>query len=642
MQGESLQQSLIQTARNYADKVAIEWLGNRVNYRDLEAGAIRVAKHLVAAGSKKGDVVALMFDDRIKLVQAILGVFKSGSAFAPLSQAEPDKRLQSMMAEILPATIMVESEQYERALKIVSAAGLQANVTVFEEVDRGSDEKGENAGSNFNQLQEKGFVAGEPEDMIYLYFTSGSTGTPKAVAGQTKGLLHFINWEIDSFDIDDSFRISQLAAPTFDAYLRDIFVPLSVGATICIPDNREMVLDASHLIEWIEDSKVSLIHCVPSIFRALVKQPLKPEQFGALKYIIMSGEPIHPAEVERWLNVFDERVQLVSLYGATELTMAKFCYLIEKADKDRRIIPVGKPIVGTRAVILNEEGKLCDPGLVGEVYVRTPYRTLGYYRDPELTRKVFIQNVFSNNPSDLIYKTGDYGRLLPDGNFELLGRKDHQIKIRGLRVELGEIESALKRHAGVAESVVVLKGDNPDEQRLVSYVVATNDQQPSAAELRVHCRELLPAHMVPAVFLLLDSLPLTSNGKVDRKALPDPEDLRREDADNFVAPTTEVEKEIAEIWSEVLRVDNIGIHDSFFDLGGHSLRATQVVARLREAFQIELPLRTIFEKPSISELSAVITEIKEAGEKQSDMSILDYVENLSDDEITALLGQMEA
>lgn len=270
-----------------------------------------------------------------------------------------------------------------------------------------------------------------PEDPIYIYFTSGSTGQPKAVLGMNKSLVHFINWEIETLGIDHPWRVSQLTSPSFDASLRDFFVPLCSGGTVCIPQNRELILNSASLINWIESSKIDLIHCTPSLFRLFNVKSLTKEQFPNLKYVLLAGERIHPPELENWFITFGERIQLVNFYGPTETTMVKTFYFIKKADTKAPSISIGKPMKGSRVIILDERMNPCPEGMAGEIYIRTPYRTKGYYNDPELTGEKFLVNPFNNDPEDLIYKTEDQGRFLPDGNLEFLGRIDRQVKIRG-------------------------------------------------------------------------------------------------------------------------------------------------------------------------------------------------------------------
>ncbi len=448
----------------------------------------------------------------------------------------------------------------------------------------------------------------DPDAMRYIYYTSGSTGEPKGIAGRLAGLSHFIQWEIETFNIDVGWRISQFISPTFDAYFRDTLVPLCTGGTVCIPWESPAHLETNSLIDWIDDEKINLIHCVPSLLRAVLTGNLSAETFRSLKYILLSGEVLQVSDLRRWMEIFDNRVGLINLYGSTETTMVKFFHQVEKSDITRGFIPIGKPIKGAKALVLDDQQRVCPPGVAGEIYIRTPFRTLGYYKDDDATREAFVKNPFNNDPNDLIYRSGDLGLILNDGNFRFLGRKDNQVKIRGIRVELEEIENHLLNHPLVSTAVVLAREDTPGDMRLVAYVVAQQTPGLSSNELRGFLKQKLPDFMMPSAFVRLDALPLTANGKVDRKALPAPDQTQPNLDDDIIEPRTEVEENIATVWRDILRVEKLGIHDNFFDLGGHSLLATQVISRMRNLFQLDLPLRLLFERPTIEELSLTIEE----------------------------------
>jgi aryl carrier-like protein len=319
--------------------------------------------------------------------------------------------------------------------------------------------------------------------------------------------------------------------------------------------------------------------------------------------------------------------------------MAKFCYFIEAADRHRRSIPIGKPIAGAKAVILDDSGKVCDAGTVGEIHIRTPFLTLGYFNRPELTRQVFIPNPLSQNSTDIIYKTGDLGRVLADGNFELIGRIDHQVKIRGQRVELGEIEAVLKKHAAVVEAAAIVKESGPDDQRLVIYFVAAEGQPVSLTDLRLYLFDSLPEHMVPSVLMPLEAMPLTRTGKIDRNMLPEPDDSRPQLEQEYVAPRDSIEETLAAIWIAILRLQRVGVHDNFFQLGGHSLLATQVISRVREVFQMDVPLRRLFETPTIAGFKQAIEQHSEQAALDDD-HLMAMVEQMSENEVEAMLERL--
>jgi len=364
------------------------------------------------------------------------------------------------------------------------------------------------------------------------------------------------------------------------------------------------------------------------VFRAIVSEELNPTALSSLKYVLMAGEPLLPADVEKWMAVYGERAQLVNLYGPSETTMVKFCYFVKPADRQQRFISIGKPMEGARALVVDEKGEICPPGVVGEIYIRTPFRTLGYYNRPELTAEVFIQNPFSEIPGDLVYKTGDLARILEDGNFEFLGRKDSQVKIRGVRVELTEIENLLRGHPAVRNVAVVDREDATGNKFLCAYLVLCEDVEPHA--LRDYLSQSLPEYMTPASFVRMPALPLNANGKIDRRAL-----LAFSEASarqEFVAPRTPVEEALAGIWRQVLGVERVGVHDNFFESGGHSLLATQLFSRIRAELGIEAPLRTLFASPTIAQLAVALIHVQAEREDEEEMArMIEEIRRLSED-----------
>jgi len=449
-----------------------------------------------------------------------------------------------------------------------------------------------------------------PEDEIYIYFTSGTKGKPKAVLGKNISLAQFINWEIEEFNINVDIRCSQFITPAFDAFLRDVFVPLCVGGRLVIPEDMGVMADSEELMAWIDRNKINLIHCVPSIFRVFNTDTLTGEEFKTLRHILLSGERINPMELKNWYERFDERIELVNLYGATETTMIKTFYRIKKSDVNRERIPIGKPIRGARLIILDKYMKPCDEGIEGEIYIRTPYGTYGYYNSPELNDKVFIQNPFSDNPKDIIYKTGDLGKYLPDGNVDLLGRIDRQVKIRGIRIELEEIEDILLGHPLVKEGAAVKRTINGSEA-LVAYVTYSTkeeaDEELLTEGLKEYLLEKLPMGMIPNQIVSLKEIPKKANGKINYQALPNPMDSKER---RYIAPRNEIEEKLAGIWSEILEVEEIGIHDNFLQLGGNSLNIMALISKLHKEFNIKISFGEIFNNPTIITQSKIINKGK--------------------------------
>jgi amino acid adenylation domain-containing protein len=602
------------SAESFETKTAIEHLQLEVSYQELAERSNNLANFLLSCGASKGSIVVILIENPVEVITAILGVLKASCVFVPLDPGTPNKRLEALIAEISPGWFVIESTFFGRICSVVSAGAAKPGVICVDGGDISHswhDTVTYVSGYKDYSHTEEPAVDLDPNDMCYIYFTSGSTGRPKGIMGRLKGIDHFIRWEIKTLQIEPGTRVSHLTTPAFDASLRDIFVPLCSGGTICIPDERTDILDARKLINWIEGQKINLIHCVPSLFRLIVNENLNPEGFSALKYVLLAGEPLLPSDVTRWMDVYGERIQLVNLYGPSETTMTKLFYFVKSADKDRRAISIGKPMEGARALIVDARGKACPPGSVGEIYIRTPFRSLGYFNQPELTQKVFVSNPFSNDVNDLVYKTGDLGRLSDDGNFEFLGRRDQQVKVRGIRIELGEIEGLLQSHEFVKDAVVLDHEDASGNKYLCAYVVLSADVE--TAGLRAYLSKSLPEYMVPSTFIVMKILPRTLSGKVDRRSLPTPGKTRDMIKGPFVAARTPIEEVLAGIWSDVLGIDRVGIHDNFFELGGHSLLATQVISRVRAAFQVDVPLRSLFETPTVEAIAQNVEAALKAG-----------------------------
>src|ERR1700752_4088557 len=325
-----------------------------------------------------------------------------------------------------------------------------------------------------------------------------------------------------------------------------------------------------------------------------------------MKYVVLTGEPIYPADVKRWMELFGERIKLLNFYGTTETTISKFAYEIKPEDVERPSIPVGKPIKGSAMMVIDQFGQPCGVGDVGEIYIRTPYCSFGYHGDPELTKQVFVPNPFSDDPTDIVQKTGDYGRLLKSGDLEHLGRRDQKVQIRGVRIALGEIENLLRSHHAVADVSVIDRDDAGGNKFLVAYVTMVNGT--GSESLRQYLAEHLPETMLPSAFVKLSQLPRTLNGKIDRKALPSLESIQAEREVGDAMPRDPVEEIVAGIWSEVLKIPAIRRDDNFFNLGGHSLLVTHAILRVRETLKVELPIRSLFEAPTVADFSELIKQ----------------------------------
>jgi len=448
---------------------------------------------------------------------------------------------------------------------------------------------------------------------------------------------HFIRWEIKALGVGPGARISQLISPMFDAMMRDVFVALCSGGTVCLPPDEDLTLDSKALGKWIAHENINLVHMVPSIFRVMLNQLDSETQLDCLQYVLLSGEKLLPSDVQRWFEK-GGRAQLVNLYGPSETTMTKFAHFVTKADASSQVIPIGNPMDGSSALVLNHAGKVCMRGLIGEIYIRTPYRAHGYHLRPDLTAERFVPNPYGHDPEDLVYRTGDLGRLLDDNTFELIGRKDQQIKVRGIRVEPGEIESVLTSYEDISQAVVVSRHDHEGQVCLCAYLVSTESL--NMDRVRSHVASMLPDYLAPSIYIQLSSLPLLPNGKLNRQALPAPENLSVLSHRVYTEPRTATEKTIAAMWEEILRIDRVGVLDNFFELGGHSLLITQLMSRLRGVFPIEISLRSFYdlEKLTVENLAGLlISKERRQGEVEYIASTMNRISEFSELELEEVL-----
>jgi amino acid adenylation domain-containing protein len=596
MSTDILQYRLKEVFGRFKDRIALEWTDFFITYSELEKRAGLITDNLLAKGIKKEEFVGILSNNRIDLITAIVGIVRAGGVFVPLDTGYPENRIQVMIDTTDTRFIVCDLFNYNRFMdnEVVKSKGVE--LLRLSDFDRPREDRRITHDSiDFQFL---------PADKIYIYFTSGTTGIPKAIVGKNECLLHFINWEIETFNVNETFRFSQFTNPGFDVFLRDIFVPLCCGGTICIPETNEGYLSGQSIVRWIDGKNINLMHCVPSLFRVFNTDSLKTESFKSLKYILFAGEKVIPGELERWYKTFGDRIQLVNLYGPTETTLAKMFYLIQATDIERDIMPVGRHIKGSRTIVLDENMELCDKLALGEIYIRTPFRSHGYLNDPQLNAQKFVPNPFSSDPDDLLYATGDLGRLLPDGNVELLGRVDRQVKIRGIRVELDEVENIMMKYPLIKEAVVVKREISERNQFLFSFITINEiDSQGVIPALRDYLSKQLPENMIPSDIHIIEQFPRTLNGKINYdEVLEMAKNYRVE----YLAPRNDVEEKLAKIWSEILGFKKVGITNSFFELGGNSLGLMTLIAKIHREFDTKITLAQIFQSPTIEKQAELI------------------------------------
>jgi amino acid adenylation domain-containing protein len=584
-------------AERFPDRIAVSAGSGEITYRELNERSERLAQVIKSKGEVAWRVVGVYMEQSIDYVVAVLGILKAEAVFIPLDVRFPNARLSAILTKTDPSLIFTDTRragEFRDRLRKIDAGSIPV-VTVDETV-RFTD-----GAADRNKSDHVPGAANR--DHCYLMTTSGSTGEPKAILGSHRGLCHFVDWEIREFALHERTRVSFLSHVAFDVSLRDIFVPLLCGGALCIPD-EDTKRNPRVLYEWLATNKITLTHIVPTLFRLVTEavQTIGPtgEVLPSLEYVLIAGETLYGDDVINWQKVVGHRAELVNIYGPSETTLAKLFYRIPPGQHEpREVIPLGRPIPDTDVLVMSEGG-LCHVGEIGEIYIGTPYRSYGYYNDAALTRSVFVPNPRGESASDTLYRTGDLGKWLPDGNLQFVGRVDGQIKLHGQRVEIQEIEAALRQHEEIKQVAVTLDKGATDNQRLVAYVVAKTGRLLPVEPLRRFAADRLPEYMVPSLYVQLESLPLTHSGKVDRTALPEPPMTRPPMEQAFTSPSSSVEKTLVGVWRQVLGFDQIGVDDNFFDLGGTSILATRLAAMVQSELGTELPVVKVFQYPKIS------------------------------------------
>ncbi|BAY29619.1 amino acid adenylation domain-containing protein [Nostoc carneum NIES-2107] len=576
------------------------------SYRELGDRATTLAKTLVSNGLKSGDVVAVFGTKSFGLIASTIGILLSGGVLLTIDPQLPRYRQELMLQAAKAKYLIYIDGEYPEVSEL-----WQSLVLIC--VDSQSGEV-INLSVDGSQVVELPQI--QADDAAYIFFTSGTTGIPKGVLGCHKGLAHFLTWQRQTFNIGPQDRVAQLTALSFDVVLRDIFLPLTSGATLCLPEPGDN-LDPTRILRYLEQEQISVMHTVPSLAQSWLVNVPDNVFLQNLRWLFFAGEPLKQTLVQQWRKAFPASGEIVNLYGPTETTLAK-CYYRIPDEPTSGVQPIGLPLPQTQALVFTPYNQLCGIGELGEIVIRTPFRSKGYINATAENQARFVQNPFNNDEQDWLYYTGDRGRYRPDGLLEILGRQDHQIKLRGIRIEPGEIESVLTQYPDVFQAVVIAREDIPGDKRLVAYITA-RDTAPSISDVRRFLSTKLPQYMIPSAFVLLDTLPLTPNGKVDRRALKAPELSRQEPEATFVAPRNQLERQLVQIWQQVLGVESIGIRDNFFELGGHSLLAVKLFWQIEQTLGKHLPLASLFQSATIEGLAQIISpEENQKQEKSSD------------------------
>jgi amino acid adenylation domain-containing protein len=558
--------------------IALTFENESLTYAELNSRANQLAHRLRKLGVGPESMVGICMERSVEMVVGLLGIIKAGAAYVPLDPEYPEQRLAYMMDDAQLSVLLTQ----QRWLDEVPVQCL----TIALDAESFSAESAENPAEHSSG-----------EQLAYCIYTSGSTGQPKGALNTHAGICNRLLWMQDTYGLSEHDRVLQKTSFSFDVSVWEFFWPLLTGARLVLarPGAHR---DNAELVRLVQQQQITTMHFVPSMLQVFLETE-GVEQCESLQRVICSGEALSYELQQR----FYERLgpaELHNLYGPTEAAVDVSWWACER-DSETGVVPIGRAISNTQLYILDRHLQPVPVGVHGELYIGGVQLARGYWRRPELTAEKFVPHPFSAQ-GERLYRTGDLTCWQADGNIRYLGRLDQQVKIKGFRIELGEIETALSLHEAVRECVVMAREDLPGDKQLTAYVVAQPEQSPNVSELRSYLKQKLPEYMIPASFVLLSELPLTQNGKLDRRALPAPHNVRPKLANAYVAPETAVEKNLARIWSEVLHLDRVGVHDSFFALGGDSIRSIEVRSRAEQS-GIRLSLQQLFQYQTISELS---------------------------------------
>ena len=589
---QPIHEAIEEQAGRTPDRIALEFDDEVLTYHGLNEEANKLARFLRRKGVGVETLAGVCMQRGLETIVALFGVLKSGGAFVPLDPEYPDERLAYMTRDAGLKVMLAQSEHLEKLRRIEAEV-----ICVDERRSEIQKESGEDFASEAT-----------PDSLAYVIYTSGSTGQPKGAMNSHQGIANRLRWMQDAYRIGEEDLMAQKTPYTFDDSVVECFWPLMEGARLVItrPGGHR---DSAYLASFIEERRITTIHFVPAMMRVFLDE-MDEGACGTLRRVISSGEAL-PAEMASEF-MSKSAAELHNLYGPAEAAVDVTYWDCERRDEPRSI-PIGRPIANLRIHLVDRNLHPVPAGVAGELCVGGVGVGRGYLSRADLTAAKFIPDPFGKDEGRRLYRTGDLARYSFDGTIEYIGRTDYQVKIRGVRIELGEIEIALMEHEAVKEAVVVAREDESEGTRLVAYITPVAETAPSQSELRRHLRMKLPESMAPSIFVTLDRMPVSSNGKIDRKSLPEPGRSRPELETAAISARTPIEELLASIWSQVLRVDQVGVFDNFFELGGHSLLATQVMARVRDAFGVEVALRAIFDNPTIAALARFLECAADSG-----------------------------
>lgn len=600
-------------AKQAPDNIAVTQGDRSWTYKTLFDRAQSIAGHLHSLNLTPGDVVAVTGQRSFGLISAITAVFMTRGVLLTVDSNLPQARQKLLLDET--------KAKYLISVNSESTHFCQNSHLTITLVSIDPDTALHPSHKNSGAIP---ILSPSFDDPAYIFFTSGTTGKPKGVLGSHKGLGHFLDWQRNTFNIGPGDHCAQLTHLSFDAVLRDLFLPLTSGATLCLP---EADITAEGIFDWLTTNTISVLHTVPSLARSWLDGWPDQQALPSLRWTFFAGEPLTDTLVKRWRQQTIHSGAIVNLYGPTETTLVKCCYRVPE-EPQPGTQPLGRPLPQTQILVIGKNRQLCGINEPGELVIRTPFSTLGYLNSAETQRSRFTTNPFSNNPSDQVYYTGDYGYYDHAGLLHILGRRDYQIKINGVRIEPEEITNTLASYEAIKSCLVIGRRGADGNNKLIAYLVPHNRDKDTVHQTRLWLARHLPTTMVPSAYVLMDRMPLKPNGKIDRNALEALDTVAATTRHEYKAPHTATEIILADIWKAVLGCEIVGTDDNFFELGGHSLLATQIIARINTTFGLQMPLPLLFEHPT---LAAFAQEVE-----QQQLILMANADNLE-----AMLNELE-
>ena len=620
---KTLAQLFEEPAASHPEAIAVLCGEQEMSYGELNRRANQLGHYLKTMGVGAETRVGIGVERSLEMVVGLLGIVKAGAAYVPLDPSYPQERLSYMLQDAGVRVLLTQAKLAERWPQ--TAVPVLCLDSEWSQIEL--------------QPSHNPAASTDPENLAYVIYTSGSTGQPKGVMICHKGLTNYLTWCSAAYRVAEGTGAPVHSSIGFDLTITSLWPPLISGRSVTLLSEGYGVDALGSVLQ--RASGHSLVKITPLHLHMLTSFIANDRLDTSTKCFVVGGEALTYEQIAFWRKMAPA-TRIINEYGPTETVVGCCVYEVAERDRDTGRVPIGRPIANTSIHVLDKYFEPVPIGVEGELCVGGFGVARGYLSRPELTAEKFVPNPFSQVPGTRMYRTGDRARWRSDGNLEFLGRMDELVKIRGYRVEPGEVEALLKQHPSIQEAAVIAREDEPGALRLVGYFVAKGEPGPTASELRSYMKDRLPEYMVPWGFVSLAELPLTPNGKVDRRQLPKPEGARPELEDAYAAPRNKIEEQLTAIWRRVLSLERVGIHDNFFELGGHSLLATQVTSRIRETLFVRLSLRQLFESPTIAKLASIIAtdSLRNPQEGHSDR-LKQKVKNMSPEEKVNLLRQMK-